>query len=151
MFVREDVTRLDNQINDKGTVKYRVIQKDGLNWTVNSASTHARQLVAVFQALCSLYRLTCLVYAQNSLEFVSCFPLIHVVSQSFCFYNSQFAQIADSNDKCTSSLEVECWNEDRTHAAQQSQLSFNELMNAKNLVLHSSHFALNWRCCTAVC
>jgi len=30
-------------------------------------------------------------------------------------------------------------------------LSFNELTNAKNLVLHSSHFALNWRCCTAVC
>ena len=31
-----------------------------------------------------------------------------------------------------------------------SRLSFNELTNAKNLVLHSSHFALNWRCCTAV-
>jgi len=30
------------------------------------------------------------------------------------------------------------------------RLSFNELTNAKNLVLHSSHFALNWRCCTAV-
>ena len=30
------------------------------------------------------------------------------------------------------------------------RLSFNELTNSKNLVLHSSHFALNWRCCTAV-
>ena len=30
------------------------------------------------------------------------------------------------------------------------RLSFNELTNAKNLVLHSSHFALNWRRCTAV-
>ena len=30
------------------------------------------------------------------------------------------------------------------------RLSFNELTNAKNLVLHSSHFALNWRCCTAI-
>jgi len=30
------------------------------------------------------------------------------------------------------------------------RLRFNELMNTKNLVLHSSHFALNWRCCTAV-
>ena len=29
-------------------------------------------------------------------------------------------------------------------------LSYNKLMNAKNLVLHSSHFALNWHCCTAV-
>ena len=30
------------------------------------------------------------------------------------------------------------------------RLSSNELTNAKNLVLYSSHFALNWRCCTAV-
>ena len=30
------------------------------------------------------------------------------------------------------------------------RLSFNELTNAKNLVLHSSHFALNWRCCMAL-
>ena len=30
------------------------------------------------------------------------------------------------------------------------RLSFNELTNAKSLGLHSSHFALNWRCCTAV-
>jgi len=30
------------------------------------------------------------------------------------------------------------------------RLSFNELTNARNLVLHSSHFALNGRCCTAV-
>jgi len=31
-----------------------VIQKDGLNLTINGASTHARQLVTVFQVLCSL-------------------------------------------------------------------------------------------------
>jgi hypothetical protein len=120
-----------------------------------------------------------------------------------------FVQTGNSNDKCSSSLEVECWNEDETHAAQQSptvqtntkrtlhssrplfkptqnarctaaadcsnqhkthaaqqsptvqtntkrtlhssrRFVFNELTNAKNLVLHSSHFALNWRCCTAV-
>ena len=30
------------------------------------------------------------------------------------------------------------------------RLSFNELTNAKNVVLHSNHFALNWRCCTAL-
>ena len=30
------------------------------------------------------------------------------------------------------------------------RLSFNELTNAKNLVLHNSHFAFNWRCCTAL-
>jgi len=88
---------------------YRVVQKDGLNGTVNGASTHARQLVAVFQVLCSLYGLTCVGYAQNSLEFVSCSPLIHVVGRSFCLYtDSLFAQTGDSNDKCSSSLEVEC-------------------------------------------
>ena len=50
------------------------------------ASTHARQLVAVIQVLCSLYGLTCVGYAQNSLEFVSRSPLIHVVGRSFCLY-----------------------------------------------------------------
>jgi len=79
---------------------YRVIKKDGLNWTVNGASTHARQLVAVFQVLCSLYGLTCMGYAQNSLEFVSRSPLIHVVGWSFCLYtDSLFAQTGDSSDK----------------------------------------------------
>jgi len=38
--------------------------------------------------------------------------------------NSLFAQIGDSNDKLSSSLEVECWNEDETHAAQQSPTQF---------------------------
>ena len=99
--------------------KYRVIQKDGLKepipvvggmaWRVNGASTHVRYLVAVFQVLCSLYGLTCVGYAQNSLEFVSRSPLIHVVGRSFCLYtDSLFTQIGDSNDKCSSSLEVEC-------------------------------------------
>jgi len=76
---------------------------------VNGALTHARQLVVVFQVLCSRYGLTCVGYTQNSLEFVSRFPLIHVVGRSFRLYtDSLFAQIGDSNDKCSSSLEVEC-------------------------------------------
>jgi len=58
--------------------KYMMIQKDGLNRAVNGASTHARHLVAVFQVLCSLYGLTCVGYVQNSLEFFSRSPLIHV-------------------------------------------------------------------------
>jgi hypothetical protein len=37
---------------------------------------------------------------------------------------SLFAQIGDSSDKCSSSLEVGCWNEDETHAAQQSPTQF---------------------------
>jgi len=104
---------------------YRVIKKDGLNWRVNGASTYAEQLVAVFQVLCSLYGLTCVGYAQNSLECISRSPLIHVVGRRFCLYtDSLFAQIGDSNDKCSSSLVVECWNEDETHAAQQSATQF---------------------------
>jgi len=105
--------------NDQLNTIYRVIKKDVLNWRVNGASTHARQVVAVFQVLCSLYGLICVDYSQNSLEFVSPSPLIHVVSRSFCLYtHSLFAQIGDSYDKCSSSLEVECWNEDETHAVQ---------------------------------
>jgi len=104
---------------------YRVIKKNGVNWTVNGASTHARQLFAVFQVFCSLHGLTCVGYAQNSVEFVSRSPLIHVVGRSFCLYtDSLFAQIGDSIEKCSSSLEVECWNEDETHAARQSATQF---------------------------
>ena len=68
---------------------YRVIQNDGLNRIVNGASTHARQLVAVFQVLCSLYGLTCVGYAQNSLEFVSRSPLKH--AKNFVLPTSHFA------------------------------------------------------------
>jgi len=48
-----------------------------------------------------------------------------VVGRSFCLYtDSLFAQIGDSNDKCSSSLEAECWNEDETHAAHQLPTQF---------------------------
>ena len=66
-------------------------------------STHDKQLVAVFQVLCSLYRLTCVGYAQNSLQFASRSPLIHVVDGAFAFTQTAlFAQIGESNDKCSS-------------------------------------------------
>jgi len=94
---------------EEGLLIYRMIKKDLLNCRVNGSSTHARQLVAVFQVLYSLYGLACVGYAQNSLEFFSHSPLIHVVARSFCFYtDSLFAQTGDSKDKCSSSLEVEC-------------------------------------------
>ena len=121
-------------------------------WRVNGASTHARQLVAVFQVLCSLYGLTCVGYAQNSLEFISRSPLIHVVGRSFCLYTD--------SPICSNwwfqrqmlflvwRLNVETKKKRTLYSSR--RLSFNELTNAKNLVLHSSHFALNWRCCTAL-
>jgi len=71
------------------THTHRVIQKDGLNCTVNGASTHARQLVVVFQVLCSLYGLTCMGYAQIFLEFISRSPLIH--AKILVLYSSRFA------------------------------------------------------------
>jgi len=62
---------------------------DSKLWTqLNSERrlNHAKQLVAVFQVLCSLYGLTCLDYSQTSLELVSRSPLIHVVGRSICLY-----------------------------------------------------------------
>ena len=119
---------------DPNKTKYRVIQKDVLIWTVNGTSTHVRQLVAVFQVLCSLYGLTCVGYAQNSHEFVSSSPLIHVVGRSFCLYtDSLFAQIGDSNNKCSSSLELNVETKTKHTVHCSCRLSFNELKNAKNL------------------
>jgi len=47
------------------------------------------------------------------------------LGRSFCFYtDSPFAQIGDSNDKWSSSLEVEIWNKEETHAAQLSPTQF---------------------------
>jgi len=109
---------------------YRMIKKNGLDWRVNGVLTHARQLVGVFQVVCSLYGLTCVGYAQNSLEFVSRSPLIHVVGRSFSLYtDSLFALIGDSNDKCSSSLEVECWNEERN--ARCTAVADSVLMNSQ--------------------
>jgi len=38
--------------------------------------------------------------------------------------DSLFAETGDSNDKCSFSLEFECWNEDETRNAQQSPTHF---------------------------
>ena len=148
--------------------KYSVLQKDRLNfislsfkirtsdkydmaWTVNGASTLASQLVAVFQVLCSLYGLTCVGYAQNFLEFVSRSPPIHVVGRSFAFTQTAYLLklvIPTTNAPPRWRLNVETKTKRTLHSSR--RLSFNELTNAKKLVLPSSHFALNWRCCTAV-
>ena len=71
-------------------IKYRAIKKDGLNWKVNSTSTQARQLVAVFQVPCSLYGLTCVGYAQNSLEFVSRSPRYTWSAGAFAFTQTTY-------------------------------------------------------------
>ena len=121
-------------------------------WRVNGASTHARQLVAVFQVLYSLYGLTCVGYAQNSLEFLWRSPLTHVGGRSFCLYTD--SPIC-SNWWFQRQMLFLVWRlnvETKTRRTLYSsrRLSFNELTKAKNLVLHSSHFALKWRCCTAL-
>jgi hypothetical protein len=87
----------------------------GMAWTVNGASTHPRRLVAVFLVLCWLYGLTCVGYAQNSLEFVSRFLLIHVVGRSFFLY--------------TDRLNVETKTKRTLHSSR--RLRFNELTKKK--------------------
>ena len=93
-------------------VLHCIVQGDSKRWThLNSKrrlNTH-QTVFAVFQVLCSFYGLTCGGYAQNSLKFVTRSPVIQVVGRNFYLYtDSQFAQIGDSDDKCSSSLEVEC-------------------------------------------
>jgi hypothetical protein len=81
---------------------------------------------------------------------VSRSPLMYVVGWNFCLYTeSLFGQIGDSNDKCPSSLDVECWRRNARCTAVADSISMNS-RTQKNLILHSSHFAFNWRCCTAV-
>ena len=115
---------------NKSKVRNHVLQRDSKRWThfvtVYGASTHARQLVAVFQVLYSLCGLNCVGYAQKSLEFVSRSPLIHVVGRSFCLYTD--SPICSNwwfqRQMLFYRLEVECWNEDETHAVQQSPTQF---------------------------
>ena len=115
-----------NQISPINRQIYSVIQEDDLNFvslyfkirtsdkydvnyiTLRRLNTCQTVGCGIPSSLLSLYGLTCVGYAQNSLEFVSCSPLIHVVGRSVCRYTEiVFAQIGDSNDKCPSSLEVE--------------------------------------------
>ena len=122
-----------------------------MDWTVNGASAHARQLVAVFLVLCSLYGLTCGGYAQNSwirLTFSSdtrgrpeLLPLHRQPVCSNWWFKRQMLFLVGGWMLKTKTK--------RTLYSSR-RLSFNELTKAKNLVLHSSHFALNWRCCTAL-
>jgi len=131
-----------------------VIQKDGLKEpvpllggmarTLNGTSTHAGKLVAIFQVIYSLYGLTSVGYAQNSLEFVSRSPLMHVVGRSFAFTLTAYLLklvIPTTNALPRWRLNVETKTKRTLHGSR--RLSFNELTNAKVLVLHSSHFALN--------
>ena len=109
------------------------------------ASTHATQFVAVFQVYCSLYGLTCVSYAQNSLELLLRSPLIHVVGRSFCLYTDSpyllRLVIPTTNALPRWRLNVETKTKRALYSSR--RISFNELTNAKNRVLHSSHFAVN--------
>jgi len=68
-----------------------IVQGDSKRWThLNSKRRlNTRQTVAVFQVLCLLCGLTCVGYAQNSLEFVSCSPLI--LAKNLVLHSSHFA------------------------------------------------------------
>ena len=131
---------------------YRVILKDGLNWTVNGASTHARELIAVFQF--SARSTGWLAWARLKTLLNSSHVLLWYTWSARAFAFTQTAYLLKLVIPTTTNalprwrLNVETKTKRTLHSSR--RLSFNELTNAKNLVLHSSHFAVNWRCCTAV-
>jgi len=130
----------------RGCTIYRVIQKDGLNWTVNGASTHARQLVAVLpSSLLSLRvhlrelrsKLSCihLTFSPDTRGRPELLPLHRQPVCSNWWFQRQTLFLVGGwilkrrqNSRCTAVGDA----------------------NAKNLVQHSSHFVLNWRYCMAV-
>jgi len=123
--------------------QYTVIQKDGLKRACTNCRRYGlnskqrlstRQTVAVFQVLCSLYGFTCVGYAQNSLEFVSRSPLIHVVGRAFAFTQTACLLklvIPATNALPRWKLNVETKTKRTLHGSR--RLSLNELTNAKNL------------------
>jgi len=127
-----------------------VIQKHGLNWTVNGASTHASWLrYSKFSAHSTGW----LAWATLKTLLNSSHVLLWYTWSAGAFAFTQTAYllklvITTTNALPRWRLNVEMKTKGALHGSR--RLSFNELTNAKNLVLHSSHFALNWRCCTAV-
>ena len=123
------------------------IQGDSKRWTQLKSKRHldTRQTVGCGIPSSLLpYGLTCVSYAQNSLEFVSRSTLIHVVGRSFAFTQTAYLLklvIPTTNSLPRWRLNVEMKTKFALHSS--CRLSFNELTNAKYLVLHSSHFALN--------
>ena len=106
------------------------IQDDSNRWSQLKSKGRlntVRRLVAVFQFLCLLYGLTCVGYAQNSLEFVSRSPLIHVVGRSFCL--TQTAYLHELVIPATNALPR--WRLNVETKTKRTLRSFNKLTNAK--------------------
>ena len=131
------------------TIICRVIQKDELNWRVNGASTHARRLwYSRFSALSTGW----LARATLKIPLNSSHILLWYTWSAGAFASTQTAYllklvIPTTNAVPRCRLNVETKTKRTLHSSR--RLSLNELTKA-NLVLHSSHFALNWRCCRAV-
>jgi len=129
---------------------YRVIQKDGLNWRVNGASTHTWRLrYSKFAARCTCWHAwaTLKTFSNSSHVLLWC----TWSAGAFAFTQTAYLLklvIPTTNALPRWRLNVETKTKRTLHSSR--RLSFNELTNAKNLVLHSSQFVLNWRCCTAV-
>ena len=130
-------------------INYSVIQKDGFNfvcrlgeepvsvvggmaWTVNGASTHARQLVAVFQVLCWLYGLTWWATFRTLLN--SSHVLLWYTRSAGAFTFKQTAHLLKLVIPTTNALprwrlNVETKTKRKLYSSH--RLSFNELTNAK--------------------
>ena len=129
---------------------YRVIKKDGLNWIINVASTQASWLrYSKFSARSTGW----LAWVTLKTLLNSSHVLLWYTWSAGAFAFTQTAYLLKLMIPTTNALprwrlNVETKTKRTLHSSR--RLSFNELTNAKNLVLHSSRFALNWRCCTAV-
>ena len=123
--------------------------KDGRNWTVNGTSTHARRLWYSKFSACSMGWLA---WATLKTLLNSSHVLLWYMWSAGAFAFMQTAYLLKLVIPMTNALpwrlNVETKTKRTLHSSR--QLGFNELTNAKNLVLHSSHFALNWCCCMAV-
>jgi len=141
---------------------YFSMQGDWKRWTQRSCTScrryglnskrrlNTRQLVAVFQVLCSLYGLTWLrsklswIHLTFSSDTRGRPELLPLHRQPICsnwWLQRQMLFLVGG------------WMLKRRRNARCTAVAGSVLMNSrtqKNLVLHSSHFALNWRCCTAV-
>jgi len=70
---------------------------------------------------------------------------LNFVNLYFCFYTDNFPKlvIPTTNALPRCRLNVETKTKRKLHSSRRLRFTCNELTNAKNLVLHSSHFALN--------
>ena len=139
---------------------HKVIHKDGLKepvpvvsgmtWAANGVWTHARQLqYSKFSARSTGWLALATLKTRSNSSHVLLWYTWSAGASVFTQTAYLFKLVIPMTNVLPRwRLNVETKTKRTLHSRQ--RLSFNELTNTKNLALYSSHFALNWRCCTAV-